>query len=50
MFVDFLDREFVIFIGDGCCDLLGYSVKYGMYIMMDIEIKNIVDFDVVYVK
>lgn len=39
----------MILVGDGRCDSLGYSVKYGIYIMLDVKSNKIVDFKVVLV-
>lgn len=39
----------MILVGNGRCDFLGYSVKYGIYIMLDVKSNKIVDFKVVLV-
>lgn len=39
----------MILVGDGRCDFLDYSVKYGIYIMLDVKSNKIVDFKVVLV-
>lgn len=38
-------RNIVVVVGgDGCCDSLGYLVKYGIYSIVDIVLFKVFDF------
>lgn len=42
-----MKRKFLVICGDGRCDFLGFNVKYCIYIVMEVMIFVILDFNVV---